>query len=647
MAQPIDIANFDFSVSPRESFYKYVNGSWLIKNQIPGELAMFGSFELLDEKSRVDVKQVLDELLESKNGSIAAEFYACAMNESGIEARGLEPINNDLNAIGNITTEQDYFLLASKFCSEGIAATMFSFNVAPDDRNAAYNTLFLRQGGLGLPDREYYLQDAKADKAEKYKQYMTKLLMCTSASSIQAQTDSNDVFDFEKQLAEIFIPRDELRDPVKNYNKKTLQDLQQLCPAIEWKEFFEISGLQVDELVLQSISYFENLSTVIVKTPLLVLKKYLLIRYLSSAAPYLQQEIVKIDFEYKQVALAGIQEMKPRWKMAYEWMISLRDLIDRLYVERNFSSKAKEAASEMVQYILDAFKARIEEIEWMSNETKQKALLKLSTFKVKIGYPDKYRDFSPLEGKILSSISLWENKKIISKFNKDYRNSFYNKPVDREEWNIPSYMVNAYYEPTKNEIGFPAGILFPPFFYPPTDTKPHGEPALNFGAIGGIIAHEITHGFDDEGSKYDHEGNLSNWWTDKDRANFENKAKSIIEQFNSYTFYGEKVNGQLTAGENIADFGGLSIAYKAFKEYQRKHKVEPSSRFTVDQEFFISWAQAWRGLVRKETALMLLTVDVHSPDSLRAEAALRNFGPFHEAFGVLPGDGMYREPFSI
>ncbi|KAJ3271012.1 hypothetical protein HDV01_007162 [Terramyces sp. JEL0728] len=644
MTNPIDLASFDFSVSPKESFYKFVNGSWLIKNKIPGELALYGSFEVLDEKSKAAIKDILDEILEQEKSSIAAEFYGSAMDEEAIEKSKLKPLAADLERIAAVDSKEGYFILSSKFRSEGIPCTLFAFNVTADDKNASYNTLVLGQPRLGLPDRNYYLKD---EKAGKYKKYLENLFISAGIHPDVAQIDAQEVYEFEKQLAEISIPRDELRDPVKNYNKRNISELQILSPEIQWDHFFKASGLEIDELVLQSTFFFENLSIIIKNTALATLKKHLSVRYLSTAAQYLHKEMTLIDFEFNESVLSGIEEMKPRWKKAYDWIFRLRDLLDHLYVEKNFSKEAKEAANEMVQYILEAFDKRIDEIEWMSTETKQKAKLKLSTFRVKIGYPDKYRDFSALQGKILRSNPLWENVKIISKFNRDNQNSFYGKLVDKELWHEPSFIVNAYYEPTRNEIGFPAGILHPPFFYPPTADKPLGEPSLNFGAIGAIIAHEITHGFDDEGSKYDHEGNLNNWWSDPDRLNFESKTEAIIQQFNEYSLFGQNVNGKLTAGENIADLGGLSIAYKAFQEYKKKNDIHASCIFTLDQEFFISWCQAWRGLVRKDTALMLLTVDVHSPDSIRAEAALSNFKPFHDAFGVQVGDGMFRDPLSI
>ncbi|KAJ3271013.1 hypothetical protein HDV01_007163, partial [Terramyces sp. JEL0728] len=647
MTKPIDISNFDFSVSPAESFYKYVNGSWLIKNKIPAEESIWGTISILRDKSKDDLKVIFDDLLKQEPGSsLVAELYASAMDEETVENSKLEPIADDLKSIDEIATAEEFFTKSAEFGNDSISCTMFFNFVYADAMNSSINTLLMGQGGLGLPDRDYYLEESKAEKAEQYKIFAKKLLIAAGVSEEEAQTDALEVYALEKKLAEISIPREEMRDPVKNYNKRTLVELQELCPSVNWESFFVTSGIQnVDEVVIMNIGYFEKLNELIAATSLDLLKKYLKVRYLASAAPYLNNAFQIAEFEFKSQALSGIKEIQPRWKRASGWVDGLKDLICEIYVGKHFSQEAKAAAAEMVRYIVKAFEKRIEEIDWMSAETKEKALLKLSAFRVKIGYPDKLKDYSSLEGKVVRSNYLWHNVRLVNRFNHDHRKGFYKQPVDRDEWFMPPYMVNAYFNPLGNEIVFPAAILQPPFFYAPTAEKPLGEPALNFGAIGGVIAHEISHGFDDSGSKYDHEGNLVNWWTESDKSNFESRTELIIQQFNEYTTFGQNLNGKLCAGENIADLGGISVAFKAFQAYKEDHldQIKSSSgRFTPEQEFFISWAQGWRGLIRKDAALLRVTTDPHSPGEHRTNGPLSNFEPFHDAFSIKEGDRMFR-----
>ncbi|KAJ3314900.1 hypothetical protein HDV04_005321 [Boothiomyces sp. JEL0838] len=645
---PIDIANFDFSVSPSQSFYRYVNGGWLIKNKIPAEYSTWNTFRILDEVSKENLRVIFDDLLKLEPGtSLLAEFYASAMDEDAVEKAGLSPISGDLKAIDGIESPEQYYELTAKFAAENLGKSFWYYYVGADDRNSSMNTLMIGQSGLGLPNRDYYLDESKADKVVKYKEFLNKILKVAGQSADEAAKNTDAIYAFEKKVAEFSLPNDQLRDPVKTYNKRSLSELKSIAPAINWDVYFNNIGIQnATDIVLHNIEYFEKLSATLAETPLSTLKNYLKAHFISSAAPLLNKELVDIEFEFHSKALQGVKENKPRWKRATEWSNMLQDLLSEIYVAKHFSKKSKAAAADMVDYIIKAFAKRIEEIDWMAPATKEKARLKLSTFRVKIGYPDKWRDYSPLKGKIVRSNSVLKNFREVAKFNNQYENSYYNKPVDREKWFMPPYMVNAYYNPPGNEIVFPAAILQPPFFYAPTEKYPLGQPALNFGSIGGIISHEISHGYDDQGAKYDHEGNLVNWWTPEDSANFEARTKLIIEQFDEYTFFGEKLNGKLTAGENIADLGGISVSYKAFQEYIAVHgdKVKPfTSKFTREQEFFISWAQGWRNLITKDAAVMRIVNDPHAPGEHRTDGPLSNFSEFHKAFGVKQGDRMFRE----
>ncbi|KAJ3275445.1 hypothetical protein HDV01_000272 [Terramyces sp. JEL0728] len=645
---PIDIANFDFSVSPAQSFYRYVNGGWLIKNKIPAEYSTWNTFRILDEVSKDSLKVIFDDLLKLDTGSsLLAEFYASAINEDAVEKDKLSPIAEDLKAIDRIENSDQYFELTAKLASEYMGKCFWYYYVGADDKNSSMNTLMMGQSGLGLPNRDYYLEESKADKVAKYKEYLNKIQNILGLSDKESTKNTEAIYALEKKIAEISLPNDQLRDPVKTYNKRSISELKTIAPSVNWDAYFTNLGIEnVTDIVLHNIEYFEKLSVILTETPLATLKNYLKVHFVSSAASLLHQELVQTEFDFKSKALQGVKEILPRWKRATEWSNMLQDLLSEIYISKHFSKESKEAAAEMVQYIIKAFGNRIEEIDWMAPETKEKARLKLSTFRVKIGYPDKWRDYSPLKGKISRTNPILKNYREVAKFNVQYENSYYNNPVDREKWFMPPYMVNAYYNPPGNEIVFPAAILQPPFFYPPSEKYPLGQPALNFGSIGGIISHEISHGYDDQGAKYDHEGNLVNWWSPDDSANFEARTKLIVDQFNEYTFFGEKLNGKLTAGENIADLGGISVSYKAFQGYIAAHgdKVKPyTSKFTREQEFFISWAQGWRNLITKDAALMRIVNDPHAPGEHRADGPLSNFTEFHKAFGVKKGDRMFRE----
>ncbi|KAJ3315827.1 hypothetical protein HDV04_000034 [Boothiomyces sp. JEL0838] len=643
---PIDLTNFDFSVSPKDSFFRYVNGCWLAKNKIPAEYPTWNTFTILHEESKENLKVMFDDLLKDGSSSLLAEFYIAAMNEAAIEEAGLSPISNDVNDVDAIDTLDSFFILTAKLGMETLGNCFWYTYVGADDRNSSMNTLMLGQSGLGLPTRDYYFEESKADKVADYKKYIAKIFAISGASLEEAEAKSEQVYALEKLVAEITIPPAELRDPVKCYNKKTLAELQAIAPTVNWKLFFETCGLQVTELVLHNVEYFEKLSGIIASTSLTTLKDYLKFNLISSAASLLYNELVQAKFEFFSKSLQGVQELQPRWKRATGWAGILGDLISEIYVEKHFSKESKKAAADMVNYIIKAFEQRFDEIEWMSPETREKAKLKLSTFIVKIGYPDKWQDYSSLEGKVLQTNPLLTNYRYCARFDTEYQYSFYNKPVDKLLWMMPPYMVNAYYNPSGNEIVFPAAILQPPFFYPPTPENPEGHPALSFGSIGAVIAHEISHGYDDQGAQYDHEGNLKNWWTETDEANFKVRTKAIEDQFNEYTYFGEQVNGKLTAGENIADLGGISIAFKALQLYLKDHpQSKPfTDRFSHEQEFFISWAQGWRDLITKETAVMRVKSDPHSPNEFRTDGPLANFAEFHRAFGVEEGDRMFRSP---
>jgi putative endopeptidase len=638
----IDLENFDRSIAPGESFYRHVNGNWLKKNQIPAEFSSWSTFRILDELSKKNLKSIFDELEKEPAGSsLIAELYKSGMDTEKIEKDSLTGIADLLEQVDRIENKEQAMDFTALMHKKQIRYVFFVMYVSPDSKKSNWTVGRLHQSGLGLPNRDFYFDESKKKEQDGYKQYISDMF-----EAIGTSVDANLIYDFETKLAEFSLTNLELRDPIKTYNKVTLKELHSHAPTINWARYFELleAPSSFGDLVIHNVDYFSKLSQLLVETDISVIRAYLKLHLLTGCAPYLSDRFESLHFKFFKGVLTGVESMLPRWKRVLEKTCEvLRDPVSELYVAKFFPPEAKKHAAQMVQFIIAAVEKRLKSVDWMQDETKQRGLKKLANFRVKIGYPDKWIDFTPLKGKISHSNTFVENILIANEFDKQLDLARINKEVDREKWEIPPYMVNAYFHPMLNEIVFPAAILQPPFFYPPSKEYPMGQPALNFGGIGAVIGHEITHGYDDKGRQYNHEGNLDNWWTDADGEEFTNRAKKIVNQFSRFQVLGKNVNGALTQGENIADLGGLSISFAAFQEYMKQSK-EPLPKhhdFTQEQQFFISWAQCWRMLMRDQDALSRLITDVHSPCEFRVDGILCNMPEFHEAFGIKEGETMF------
>ncbi|RZJ74332.1 MAG: M13 family peptidase [Flavobacterium sp.] len=641
----IDPTNMDLSVKPGDDFYRYASGNWIKNNPVPAKETRWGSFNELREFNAQAVKGLVEEAAADKNakaGSVTkrvGDFYAAAMDSVTIEKLGYTPIKAELEKIKQINSLKGILDHTTYMRTNGIGGSFYGFGIGQDRKNVNKYMVNLSQGGTTLGDRDYYLNnDSRSVKIrEAYNTYMVTLLKLIGNTDAVAQQKAKTIFSIEKQLAEAQMTRLEMRDPYKTYNKLTVSELNKLTPNINWNN--TLSQLKVtgqDTVLVNSTSFFKTLDGLLTSTPVADWKTYLEWNVLKSAAGNLSSPFVKANFEFTQVQ-TGQKVQTPRWQT----MSSLTDrtigeLLGQLYVAKYFKPEAKARMDVMIENLRKAFEIRIKGLEWMSDETKQKALAKLYAFTPKVGYTTKWRNYDGLEinrGTYLQNLinaSKWAYTENIGQLG---------KPVDRERFGMTPPTVNASYSPTMNSITFPAGILQFPFFHPEADD------AINYGGIGAVIGHEMSHGFDDSGSQYDKDGNLKNWWTAEDRTKFEARTKQLGEQFDSYTVLDTlHVNGKFTMGENIGDLGGLNAAYTAFKMTKQGQSNDKIDGFTPDQRFFLSWAQVWRGNILPETAAQLIKTDPHSPGPYRTIGAPVNMDAWYNAFDVKAGDKLYKKP---
>ncbi|TKB99854.1 M13 family metallopeptidase [Pedobacter cryotolerans] len=641
----IDPTNMDLSVKPGDDFYRYASGNWIKNNPVPAKETRWGSFNELREFNAQAVKGLVEEAAADKNakaGSVTkrvGDFYAAAMDSVTIEKLGYTPIKAELEKIKQINSLKGILDHTTYMRTNGIGGSFYGFGIGQDRKNVNKYMVNLSQGGTTLGDRDYYLNnDSRSVKIrEAYNTYMVTLLKLIGNTDAVAQQKAKTIFAIEKQLAEAQMTRLEMRDPYKTYNKLTVSELNKLTPNINWNN--TLTQLKVtgqDTVLVNSTSFFKTLDGLLTSTPVADWKTYLEWNVLKSAAGNLSSPFVKANFEFSQVQ-TGQKVQTPRWQT----MSSLTDrtigeLLGQLYVAKYFKPEAKARMDVMIENLRKAFEIRIKGLEWMSDETKQKALAKLYAFTPKVGYTTKWRNYDGLEinrGTYLQNLinaSKWAYNENIGQLG---------KPVDRERFGMTPPTVNASYSPTMNSITFPAGILQFPFFHPEADD------AINYGGIGAVIGHEMSHGFDDSGSQYDKDGNLKNWWTAEDRTKFEARTKQLGEQFDSYTVLDTlHVNGKFTMGENIGDLGGLNAAYTAFKMTKQGQSNEKIDGFTPDQRFFLSWAQVWRGNILPETAAQLIKTDPHSPGPYRTIGAPVNMDAWYNAFDVKAGDKLYKKP---
>ncbi len=640
----LEADKFDDQVRAQDDLYRYVNGRWLETTEIPSDKSDYGSFTALTDLSRDRIRTIVDQLSTSRlpkgdDGQKIGDFYRSYMDVERIEQRGLEPLAETLNQIDRIQTHEDLMRFFGRAQSMDVMVPI-GFYVSQDAKNSTRYLAIITQYGISLPDRDYYLtSDTEIDAASNaLRDYIEKI--SDLAERGDGKQRSQAVLDIETKLAKAMWPRVKLRDANARYNLFKRADWESETPGLTWRVFFEEAGVpDLDELNVMTPSYFQTLATIFQETPVQAWKEYLTFHALDGAAPYLSEDLVQAHFAFHGTALGGAPEIKPRWERAINKLGAQRfgvlgDALGKKYVQKHFQPKAKQRMDQLVQNLLKAYESSIENLPWMTEATRGQAKEKLLKINTKIGYPRKWRDYSQLTidpedllGNIHRSNQV-EYQRMLDKLG---------QPVDREEWGMTPQTVNAYYSPMKNEIVFPAAILQPPFFDLNIDD------AVNYGAIGAVIGHEISHAFDDQGSKYDGDGNLRNWWTPHDRDAFEKITRRLVKQYNQYApLEGRTVNGQLTLGENIADLSGLSIAYKAYELSLDGKEAPEIDGWTGPQRFFLGWSQAWRRKYRDNEMIRRLMTDPHAPSWYRANGPVVNIDAFYEAFHVKPGDAMFK-----
>jgi putative endopeptidase len=640
----IDRANFDTSIKPGDNFFDYVNGTWIKDNPIPPEYSRWGAFPKLRDDNLTNLRLLVEELSARKTPLAADEnklrdFYATAMDETKREAQGVKPLGKCLDKIAKVRTTTDLIALVGEFRVQG-APALFSFSVDQDDKISTRYVVQLRQGGLGLPERDYYLGKSEyfQNIRQKYRAHVETMLTLSGDSPAIAKQAADTVLKIETQLAEASRTPTQLRDKEAQYNKRTVKELAELTPNLEWDVYWKTVGAKnVSEVIVGQPEFFERVNKLLKSVSFDDWRAYLRWKLVHATAPYLNNALEQENFNFYSETLRGVKQIQPRWKRAIGTLDrQMGEALGRLYVGKHFSPAAKQKMNELVRNLMVAYKERIETRKWMGDDTKNEALAKLGTFRTKIGYPDKWRDYSALQ---IGDDSYLENVMRSEAFDTNYRVARLHKPVDRDEWAMTPPTVNAYYNESLNEIVFPAGILQPPFFDPAADD------AVNYGGIGAVIGHEITHGFDDQGSRSDAEGNLRNWWTAEDRTRFNALTDRLVKQYDDCVAVGDlHVNGKLTLGENIADLGGVTIAYEAYQKSLGDKPAKKIDGFTGAQRFFLGFAQVWRGTVRDADQQVLARTDPHSPSKFRGTVPLTNVNAFYEAFNLKPGDAMYRKP---
>ena len=643
----INTSYLDTTVRPSEDFFRFVNGGWIAKNEIPADLGAYGSFTELREENQKVLLEILRKAGENeqyKEGSDqrkAADFYTVGMDSLMAERAGvsiLQPYFEKIDAIRNKKDLQEY--LEQDILQGGSA--FFNMAVFPDLKKSNVMAAYLTSGGIGLPERDYYLKedDKSKETRQKYVEYIKNLFVLAGADEAEAKEHAETVLKIETRLAKTMLSKEDSRDPYKSYFPKSIAELNALAPSVDWRDYFQSLDIKVDTVIVTEPAFLQEYHKIASDPNLQDVKTYLRAGLLRSAAPFMNHAFVQESFNFNSKYLTGVQQMRPRWKRVLATTNNLiGEAIGQLYVDETFPPEAKQKAQEMVENIKLAFADRIKQLDWMSDSTKEMALKKLSTFTVKIGYPEKWIDYSSLEvSKDPEEASYFNNVVNANIFQSKRQIAKLGKPVDRAEWGMTPQTVNAYYNPLFNEIVFPAAILQPPFY----DYR--ADEAVNYGGIGAVIGHEISHGFDDQGAKFDAEGNLKNWFTERDLSSFEERGKNLAKQFDQYEpLPGVFVQGQFTLGENIGDLGGITAAYEGLQRFYRENgKPGLIDGFTPEQRFFISWATIWRIKYRDEALRTQVLTDPHSPGMFRANGPLTNFPPFYEAFDVKQGDKMFR-----
>jgi putative endopeptidase len=625
-------------VRAQDDLYRHFNGGWLKTAVIPADRATDGAFMALRVQSEARVREIIEGATGSDEATKIAHIYKSFMDSAAVNAKGCSPIAAELALVDSISTIADFISTFSQLEARGTSGIFGTFIYA-DMKDASTNILYLAQGGISLPDEAYYREEKYAEIRTSYLAHITA--MFTLAKVSNPAENAAKVMALETSIAGHHWDQVKNRDATLTYNKMNRAEVKALMPAFDWEHYLaagEIPAIVLDSVIVQQPSFFEGLSAILANFDADAWKAWLKWHIISGAAPYLSDEFTNENFAFFGKTLSGTPELRERWKRAVSMIEgSLGEAVGKVYVQQYFPAEAKARMEKLVANLIEAYRISINELAWMSPETKVKALEKLGKFRPKIGYPDKWRDYSALK---TTSDDLYGNVGRVVKFQRDHELSKIGKPVDRDEWFMAPQTVNAYYNPVMNEIVFPAAILQAPFF-----GLDHDD-AVNYGGIGAVIGHEIGHGFDDQGSKYDGDGALNNWWTDADRAAFEERTKALIAQYDALIpeeAPDVNVNGALTIGENIGDLGGLTIAYKA---YQISLAGKPSpviDGMSGEKRLMLSWAQIWRAKVRPEEMRRRIATDPHSPAEFRCNQILKNFTPFYEEFGVTDKDALWLE----
>ena len=634
----IDPSHIDPTFRPQDDLYRYFNGRWLKDHQIPQDRSSDGVTYQLFLEAEAQVREIIETAKGEGDAQKIRDLYDCFLDTDAIAKAGITPLLDDLAKIEAIQTRDQFIKTMADLEMRGLGG-VFGVGIYGDAMNSEMNIVYLGQGGLSLPDEAYYREEQYEEIRKAFKVHVAKMFALAQIENGAALADS--IYELEAKIASHHFDQVKDRDVELTYNKMTFKELCTLAPNFDWATWLEYSQIPksaFDELVVQQPPFFAGLSSILENFDPAPWKAWMKWQLISGAAAYLPDEFVNQNFDFYAKTLSGTPELRVRWKRAISFVEgALGEAIGRIYVQRHFPEAAKTAMLELVDNLIEAYRISITELSWMSPETKAKALDKLGKFTPKIGYPDKWRDYSALT---ITRDGLFENIGRITKFTRDIELAKIGKPVDKTEWLMTPQTVNAYYHPIQNEIVFPAAILQPPFFDLEADI------AANYGGIGAVIGHEIGHGFDDQGSKFDGDGNMIDWWTESDRTEFEKRANMLIKQFDA--LFPEEtpdihVNGALTVGENIGDLGGLAIGFKAYKLALKGAPAPVIDGLTGEQRFFLSWAQAWRGKVRAEELRRRIATDPHSPYEFRCNAIVANISDFYDAFEVTEGDKLWLE----
>ncbi len=633
--------NMNTAIAPGDDFYRYVNGNWLEDTAIPADRSNYGAFTVLADEAETDLRSIIEEAAaeDAAIGSDAqkvGDFYTSFMNQDVIERLGINPLQETLAQLDAVSNRQDMLEVMTALNYIGVQMP-FSFYINVDERQTDQYIAYVFQSGLGLPDRDWYLQDDETylEARQAYSAYIEEVMTLAGFNNGAVVADA--VMQIENRIAQAQWDRVQNRQRELTYNKLSLDDLQQLSPVLDWSAAMQGLGMFSDEYIIQQPDYFSALSTIWSEVALAQWQHYSRFKLVNAYADYLSQDFVDAKFTFEGGVLSGLEENRPRWKRGIDAVDSaLGEMLGKLYVERYFQEEAKARMDELIENLRGAFNEGIDDLDWMTAQTKLEAQDKLARFTAKIGYPEEWKDYSGLEvsandlvGNVMRSRRLEHNREV----------SKLGQPIDRGEWYMTPYTVNAYYNPSMNEVVFPAAILQPPFFNVSADD------AVNYGGIGAVIGHEFSHGFDDQGRKSDGDGMLRDWWTEADAEAFAERSGALVEQFNQFEVLpGRFLNGEFTLGENIGDLSGLEVAYRAYRLSLNGEEAPVIDGFTGDQRFFMGWAQVWRRLYRDENLEVRITSDPHSHSEARTNGIVRNIDAWYEAFNIQPDAALYLAP---